>query len=89
MVCSLWLSQSAFLENPEPPAWDGGTTLSGLDSSTSIINQEDAPQTCPQPNLMEGLSQFLFLDNWSLCHVDQKLTSTLTSGGQEAAVSDV
>lgn len=32
----------------------GGTIQNGLDLPTSNINQEDAPQTCLQTNLMGG-----------------------------------
>lgn len=45
LSCSLRLAQPAFLEHPGPP------DHSDLGSPTSIINQEDTPQTCSQDNL--------------------------------------
>lgn len=86
-----WFASHSFLsllsENPEPLS-RGGTTHSGLGPATSIILQEDAPQACLWAHQKEGLSQSPFLDNWNLCRVDQKLTSTLTVRRQEVALCD-
>lgn len=38
----------------------GGITHSGLDFPTSIVNQEDTPDTCLQANLMGMLPQFWY-----------------------------
>ena len=59
MACSSWLSQSAFLYNPGPPAMYY-TTHKGLGLPTLITNQEIALQICPQANHMEAFSQLSF-----------------------------
>lgn len=40
MACSLWPAQPAFLDNPR-----GSSSHSGLDPPTSIVNQENVPQS--------------------------------------------
>ena len=54
LACSSWLSQPAFLHNPEPPA-QGGTTQSGLGFVISIFNQENTLQTCLRANGMKTI----------------------------------
>lgn len=62
---SLWFTQLSFIYIyryiyiPELCA-QGGTALSGLGPPKSIINQENAPQTCLEANLMEAFSQLRF-----------------------------
>lgn len=49
LIHSPQMSQPTILYNTTAPAL-GGTTYTGLGSLSSIINQENAPQTCPGPS---------------------------------------
>lgn len=74
LLCSLRLTQLAFLENQQhlPRA---SPAHSGLISATSIVGGENFLQPFPRAKLMEAFSQL----RWpllSLCHVDNILTST-------------
>jgi hypothetical protein len=52
-----------------------GTAHSGLSPLTSITDQGNTPQICPQANLMDTFLNrvSLFPDNSSLCQVDQNI----------------
>lgn len=41
-----------------------GTTLNGVSRPTSVINQENAPQTCVQVTMVETTSQLRFPFPW-------------------------
>lgn len=60
LACSPLFVQSVFYINQAYLPRDG-TAHSGLSSSTSIVNQEEAPQMCLYANqIQEGFSQLRF-----------------------------
>jgi hypothetical protein len=58
-MVAYWLAQPAFITQDQLPR--GGTTHSGLDLPTSIINEEKL-----HPRLMEALSPFWFKNQTSV-----------------------
>lgn len=68
--CSSWLSQPTSLYNSELPAQ--GTTYGELLPLTSIIDQENALQTCPTGRFCRGVFSVLLslLRYIGLCEVD-------------------
>lgn len=56
--CFSWLAQLPCIAQAHPPG--GGTTYSVPGPTTSISNQENAPQTCPKANLVETIPQLSF-----------------------------
>ena len=61
--------------------YSGPLAHSNLGAPTSISNQEDESQDCPQANLVRVVSQtrFPLLSDSILCQVDIKLVSTVLS----------
>jgi hypothetical protein len=73
MVCFLWLSQPAFLQNWGLPAQDG-PSHNGLDPPPLITNSENA---LPLDLWRNFLNWGSFLPDYSnLCQIDRKLTNT-------------
>ena len=60
LACFPWLAQSAFLQNPGPPAQEGHHPQ-WAGPPPPITNLESAPQACLQPDVMEAFSQLRFL----------------------------
>lgn len=86
LACSSLLAQSAFHITH---LLRDATAHSGLGPSTSIINQENVPQTCLQANLMQVFSQlrFIFPDDPGLCQFVKTLNSAAQGTGHSAVIA--
>lgn len=74
----LTMDRSICFSIPHRATWAGnGTSHSGLDPLTSVIIQENAPQSCLQENLMEAFS------NWG-CPTQVTLASVKSTSNQPA-----
>ena len=78
LAYSPWLAQPLSYTNQDHLP-RSRLTHNELDCLRSIINQENAPQTCLQANLRKvfSLLRFLFPQNSQVCQVDPRLTKTL------------
>lgn len=68
LACSSCPAEPDFLYSPDPPAWEWYHPQ-WADLPKSIINEQNASQTCPQASLMEAIPQVTsFLpDGFGLC----------------------
>lgn len=81
LACFPWLAQATFLYSPGPPSQE--SHYPQWPAFPPIINQENAPQICPQTNLAETNPQLFPPFQVISMSSEQKLTSTNRRKGNQ------